>query len=1097
MRITFLLLTSCLFTVSAAGYSQNTKVSMQINNGTLKEVISSIKAQTNYSFWFDADEVNVDHQVSIAVRNKTVKEVLRKVLESQDLDFLMNGNHIVISKREEIERINLAEQQQETKKVTGVIKDTNGDPIIGANIVVKGTTNGTISDIDGNFSLEANPVSILQISFIGYSSQEVTLDGKTNLDIVLIEDLLSLDEVVVVGYGTVKKRDLTGSVGSINSSKISEVPVTNAAQALQGRVSGVLINNTSSQPGATPSVLIRGKRSISASSDPLYVVDGIPISGGLNDISPTDIETIDVLKDASATAIYGARGSNGVIMITTKKGKEGKTQVDYNGYYGVQTVLNQLEFMNGAEFAETVRESYRSTGKYKSATPSWVEDQTINTFKNDPYTLESIKMAYDVNGNYDPSKVRSDSEWWEAVQRTGMVTSHQLNIRGGNAKTNFMSGGTYYKEKGLMKDEDYTRYSIRMNLDHEISKYFKVGGQTQFSHSVQNRGAGLASSWRVMPLGRFYDDNGQLLTRVSGTDDQYWNPLQKLVPGAVSNPYKVNRFMGSYYGEIRLPIDGLRFRTNLGLDFRSIQDYDFQSALARASSMNYAKNATGDAYSYTWENLIFYDKIIKEHSFGLTLLQSIQELKDETNSIPVQNIPADELLYYNVGSGLVPGTLASNKNQWSLASFMGRINYSFKGKYLATVSARYDGSSRLAPGHQWVMFPAVSLAWRINDEGFLRNAGIISNLKLRLGYGTVASQEVNPYETKGTLSSKYYNYGTNKLIGYAPNAMPNNTLTWEKTGQWNAGLDFGFLKQRINGTIDFYLQNTSDLLLDRQLPVVSGFELIKSNVGKTRNRGIELSINTVNIENKDFNWTTDWMFYTNKEEIVKLYNGKVDDTGNSWFIGEAINVFYDYKKIGIWQETPEDHAEMDKFNANGSNFKPGAIRLWDNGDYKINSEDRQILGQARPKIVASIVNNFSYKDFDFSFFFLANFGGMIKNNLEYLNQAHRNGNVKVNYWTPTNPTNDFPRPIEGVDFLDYYATLLYQKSDFVRLRNVTLGYTLPKHLGKKLELSRCRIYIQAQNPWIWTNYDGVDPEGTSGYTRPSSSSWIVGLNLNF
>lgn len=1098
MRIAVILFFACFFSISANSYSQNAKVSIQIKNGTLNDVIYSIKAQTDYSFWIDADEVDMDRAVSISVRNKRVKDVLSQVLEAQDLDFTMNGNHIVIMKeKEQSNPIVVEVQQQQTRRIKGNVKDTKGEPIIGANIIVRGTTNGTISDIEGNFSLDVIPGVILQISFIGYTPQEISTDGTTTFNVVLSEDLQSLEEVVVIGYGTMKKRDLTGSVGSVNSAKIAEVPVTNAAQALQGRVAGVLVNNTNSQPGATPSVFIRGKRSISAGSDPLYVVDGIPILGGLNEISPTDIETIDVLKDASATAIYGARGSNGVIMITTKRGKEGKTQVDYNGYYGAQTVLNELEYMNGAEFAETVREAYRATGKYKSATPSWEEDQTIGTFTNDPYTLESIKMAYDANGNYDPSKVRSDSEWWKAVQRTGMITSHELNVRGGNAKTNFMFGGTYYKEKGLMKDEDFTRFSIRINLEHEISKYFKVGGQTQFARSIQNRGASLYSSWRVIPIGRFYDDEGNLLTRVSGTDDQYWNPLQKLVPGAVSSPYKVNRFMGSYYGEVRLPIEGLRFRSNLGLDMRSIQDYTFQSALARASSMNYAKNATADAFSYTWENLLFYDKTINDHSLGFTFLQSIQEYKNESNSIPVENIPADELLYYDVGSALVPGTLDSNNSQWSLASFMGRVNYSYKGKYLATLSTRYDGSSRLAPGHQWVMFPAASFAWRINDESFMQKINFISNLKLRLGYGTVASQEVNPYETKGTLSKKYYNYGITKVIGYAPNAMPNNTLTWEKTGQWNAGIDFGFLGQRINGSIDVYLQNTSDLLLDRQLPVVSGFELIKSNIGKTRNKGIELGLNTVNFDHKDFTWSTGWMFYINKEEIVELYNGKIDDPGNSWFIGEAINVFYDYEKIGIWQNTEEDLAEMAKFNANGSNFKPGAIRLWDNGDYKINSDDRRILGQARPKIVASIINNFTYKDFDLSFFFLGNFGGMIKNNIEYLNQTHRNSNVKVNYWTPSNPTNDFPRPIEGVDFLDYYTTLQYEKSDFIRLRNVTLGYTLPKDLGKKVDISRCRIYVQAQNPWIWTSYKGVDPEGAAGITRPSASSWIIGLNLNF
>lgn len=607
-------------------------------------------------------------------------------------------------------------------------------------------------------------------------------------------------------------------------------------------------------------------------------------------------------------------------------------------------------------------------------------------------------------------------------------------------------------------------------------------------------------------MGRFYDDDGNLLEKVSGTDDQWRNPLLRLAEGAVSNPLKINRFIGSYYADITLPLKGLRFRTNLGIDYETRQDYNFQSAEARGNTMNYARNGTENRSMFTWENLLFYDRTFEDHTIGVTLLQSINEYLREYNKIPVQGIPADELLYNDVGSASNPEKTESGKTQWKLASFMARLNYSFKGKYLATVSARYDGSSRLAEGHQWVAFPAAALAWRINEESFMQNATFLSNLKLRMGYGVVASSEVDPYETKGTLTQKPYNYGSESIFGYAPDKMPNTTLTWETTGQWNAGFDFGFFGNRLNGTIDLYLQNTKDLLLDRQLPIVSGFNQIKSNVGKTRNKGVELTLNSLNVNNKNFTWSTDFMMYANKEEIVELYNGKEDDPGSAWFIGEAINVFYDYKKVGIWQDTPEDRAEMEKFNKNGSNFSPGTIRLWDNGDYKITSDDRVIQGQQRPKFILSLNNTFRYKDFDFSFFFEGNFGAMVKNNISYLNQAHRNGNVKVDYWTPTNPTNAFPRPIEGVDYLPYYETLHYEKSDFIKLRNVTLGYTIPSQITKKWDISRCRIYVQAQNSWMWTNFSGVDPENTlnqsvdgtyAGYTRPTPSTWLVGLNISF
>lgn len=1107
MKITFILLALSIGNAFSVTYSQNTLLSLNVNKQSIKEVIGIIEKKSEYVFFFsDNVRPDLEKKVNIKVDSKTLDVILGKLLMETDLVYTIQDRQVSIAKSQK-EAASMPVSQQKTRVITGTVSDQTKEPLIGVNIVIKGTTTGTVSDVDGQFSLsvpEANPV--LVISYIGYKTQEIKVGNSLNMTITLAAETLGLDEVVVVGYGAVKKKDLTGSVASVNSEMIAKSPVTSATQALQGRLPGVFVSNSTTKPGESATVVIRGKRSISGSSDPLYIVDGIPVVGGINEISPSDIETIDILKDASATAIYGARGSNGVILITTKKGKAGNTQVDYNGYIGFQSVLNQLNYMDGAAYAETVRESYRSTGKYHSATPSWEEDQKIGSFANDPYTLESLHMAYDANGKYDPSKVRSDSKWWDAVQRTGMVTDHQLSVRGGSEKTNFTFSGSYYDYKGLVKDEAFTRYSIRLNLEHSVNKYIKIGAFTGYTHSEQERGSSLFGSWRVMPMGRFNDDTGELLEKVSGTDDQWRNPLIRLEEGAVSNPLKINRFIGSYYADITLPVKGLRFRTNLGIDSETRQDYNFQSAAARGNTMNYARNATENRSMFTWENLIFYDRTIQDHTIGVTLLQSINEYLREYNKIPVQGTPADELLYYDVGSASNPEKTESGRAQWKLASFMARLNYGFKGKYLATISARYDGSSRLAEGHQWVAFPAAALAWRINEESFMKNIQALDNLKLRVGYGVVASSEVDPYETKGTLSQRPYNYESEMLFGYAPDKMPNTMLTWETTGQWNAGLDFGFLGNRLNGTIDVYVQNTKDLLLDRQLPIVSGFNQIKSNVGKTRNKGFELTLNTLNINKKNFTWSTDFMLYANKEEIVELYNGKEDDPGSSWFIGEAINVFYDYKKVGIWQDTPEDRAEMEKFNNKGSNFTPGSIRLWDNGDYKINSDDRIIQGQQRPKLILSLNNTFRYRDFDFSFFFEGNFGAMIKNDISYLNQPHRNGNVHVNFWTPTNPTNDFPRPIEGVDYLPYYETLHYEKSDFIKLRNVTLGYTIPTHLTKKWDISRCRIYVQAQNSWMWTNFSGVDPEsalnkdvdGTyAGYTRPTPSTWLVGLNISF
>jgi len=1096
--------------------SQNAKISLDKQHVTISEILNSIEKQTEYLFFYNKENVDVNKTTSIKIKDGSVAEVLSKIFKNQGITYSMEGNYIVLS-RAEVKKASLISSvaQQSFRSIKGAVKDASNEPIIGANVIVKGTTNGVITDIDGNFSLNNIPQNaIIQISYIGYLTQEIKMGSQSSINVKLIEDTQKLDEVVVVGYGTVKKRDLTGSVASVSADKIASIPATTASEALQGRVPGVVVSTSNWSPGQTPNVMIRGKRSITASNDPLYVVDGVPITGGISEISPTDIESMEVLKDASATAIYGARGANGVILITTKSGKSGKTQIEYNGYIGAQTILNQLDLMNGAEFAERTREAYRNTTnssiQYNSDVPNRDMDMLCPGFVRDPYLIESVLMGWNEDGTYDPSKVRSIN-YMDDVTRTGMITDHQLSIRGGNERTNFLISGTYNKNNGIFKDEDYERYSLRLNLNHEINKYVKISGQTQYSHSILDKGSGLAGSWRLIPLAPLRDNEGNLI-EMPGSYNNY-NPLMNLEPGAVSRPTKTTRFLGSYSLDVKLPIDGLKFRSNLGIDARSIQDYSFYSARTsnRACSTSSATNATANYNMFTLENMLFYDKTFSEkHNLGITLLQSVQEDKRETNTISVENLPSDQLKYYDVASALTIDGIGSSMVKWNMASFMGRVNYNYLGRYLLTVSARYDGSSRLANGHKWVIFPSSALAWRISDESFMQNAKWIDNLKLRLGYGKTGNSAVDPYQTKGSLGIVKYPFdnGSTETIGYAPNVMANSMLTWETTHQWNLGLDFGCFKGRINGTIDLYLQNTSDLLLQRQLPVVSGFSNVLSNVGKTRNKGIEISINTLNINTKDFQWTTDLTLTKNKEEIVELYNGKHDDIGNKWFIGQPINVHYDYRKIGIWQNTESDLAEIAKFKANGSDFQPGDIRIQDvNNDYKITDEDKQILGNPRPKILGSLVNTIHYKNFDFSAFLYASFGSMLYNDIYALEHSGRNGGVKVDYWTPNNPTNAYPRPSIDEERPIYVTSTYYEKADFMRVKTLTLGYTLPKNISKKFMTDKLRIYFTAENPFIFTNYTGIDPEGAkidssgnpqtggSGYGTPSVSSWIFGINL--
>ena len=560
--------------------------------------------------------------------------------------------------------------------------------------------------------------------------------------------------------------------------------------------------------------------------------------------------------------------------------------------------------------------------------------------------------------------------------------------------------------------------------------------------------------------------------------------------------------MRSYYIEVTFPVEGLKFKSNLGLDARTKQDYQFYSSntSTRQLGTSYAYNGMSKYTMMTLENMLFYNRdFCNDHTVGVTLLQSIQEDKTESNNIGVQDITSDKLLYNDLASSSIIDNIGSNLTKWTMASFMGRLNYSYKERYLFTGSVRYDGSSRLAEGHKWVAFPSVALAWRVSEEAFMKRQNVMSNLKLRAGWGKTGNSAIDPYMTRGGLSlSKYvWDNGASEVLGYAPSIMANSELTWETTKQWNVGIDFGFLNNRLSGTVDLYLQHTSDLLLERQIPVVSGFGSVLSNVGETKNKGIEISLSTLNVNTRAFQWTTDVMFYANKESIESLYNGKVDDVGNKWFIGHPINVHYDYEKIGIWQNTSEDLAEMSEFNKNGASFKPGDIKIWDNGDKKITEADRKILGSTSPKFIASMVNNITYKGFDFSIFLYASAGAMLNNNIEYLNKPGRANSIIIDYWTPDNPTNAYPRPIVDNASPAYVKSLQYEKADFLRVRNITLGYTLPEKLLKKVHARKIRVYLSANNPFIITGFSGIDPEGARGYTAPSASTWMGGINLSF
>lgn len=968
-----------------------------------------------------------------------------------------------------------------------VLSSKDNTPMAGASITIKGTTAGTITDDKGNFQISVpDRNAILLFTYQGHSPQEIVVGNNSSFTITLQENTSKLDEVVVVGYGQQKKRDITGAISSVQAKALREVPVNSPAQALQGRVAGLYAVTEGYKPGSDVTVRIRGSRSFSAGNDPLYVLDGIPLTGGLNDINPNDIESMEVLKDASATAIYGSRGANGVILITTKRGKTGAPIVTYDAYVGIVKPLGRVDLMNGAEFAEYKRESRRTTGKYNDSNKD-SSDRAI--FQ--PIELQSIGL-----GRY--------TDYQDLVLKNGIQQSHQLGIYGGNEITKYGISFGYFKDKGIIYPQDFTRFTTRINLDQQIGRRIKIGTSILGTYSIRN-GANLNpfdDALAENPLGIPYDSLGKLIF-LPTNDGLRTNPLAELVPGAQIDRNKRFRLFTSLYGEVDIA-RGLKYRLNFGPDMIQNRNGRFTGRFTndRRTGDPTASTAEDFVLSYALENILTYNKTFnKVHALNFTGLYSVQTREQEKTNVGVANVPIENIQFQNLGASPIITGVGSSYEKWTILSYMARLNYVFDGKYLVTFTGRADGSSRFAPGKKWGFFPSVAVAWNISNENFFNGSRIISNLKLRGSYGQTGNTGIEPYQTLGGLGRTTYAFDNNAAYGYRPAFIPNPNLKWETTTSVNAGLDFGLFNNRVTGSIEVYRQNTSDLLLQRQLPITGGYTSILQNIGSTRNSGYEVTISTVNMgksqRKNGFSWSTDLNFFQNKEEIVELYGGKVNDIGNRWFIGQPISVIYDYEKIGIWQTSDKDLALT-------YSQKPGQIRIKDqNNDGKINADDRVILGSAVPKFTGGITNRFAYMGFDLSIFVFARFGSKITSLLHEgasIALQGRYNTLKVDYWTPGNPTNKYPRPDENSENPIYTSTLRYFDGSFVKIRNINLGYNFSDQLAQKLQLKGLRLYVSALQPFIFAPYrqkeKGIDPEYPFADT-PATSMYSFGINAKF
>ena len=1020
--------------------------------------------------------------------------------------------------------------------VKGNVKDAAGEPVIGASVkVVQHPTVGVITDYDGNFAIEAPADSKqLEISYVGLETKRVAIQ-KGLMKVVLEEDAANLDEVVVVGYGVQKKSDVTGALARVNAEELTTRPVNNAFEALQGKVAGVDITS-SERPGTVGSVLIRGSRSLKASNSPLYVVDGVPLSaGGIETINPRDIESVDILKDASSTAIYGSRGANGVVLITTKRGQEGKMSLNYSGAVTFENLIDKQPSMTASEYITWRRWAYYNSapGVYTPGDqPTYAQDQ--NFFSGDAAALANVNKGW-ASGTWNGNLV-DDTQWESFVTQTGITQEHTVSASGGTDKIKAMASVGYLNNEGTQKGQQYQRFTFSNNVDVKAKPWFKMGAGFNASYGEQKYGysrtgqstssgpTDIYSAAKALPHYTVaYDDKGEIITNPGGSVVNAYTVIDEWTKS--NDNRETFRVLGSFYGQIDFgkiwaPLEGLGFKSNFGPDFRFYRNGIFidSSSAVKMGSKNYASVQMNRYFSWTLDNMLTYDKEFGVSKIGVTLLQSASKYNYEYMKESANMIPDSNYLWYYMSSvditdsGTYGAGMSTGLSEWQLASYMARVNYSLLDRYLLTVSGRYDGSSVLAAGHKWDFFPSAALGWRIDQEEFMADADAVDQLKLRFGLGTTGNSSVEPYSTLGNIQGFFVPFNSGNEQAYATNepyytkdmiSLANKDLGWEKTTQYNLGLDFSFLKGRISGSIDAYSSHTSDLILPMSIPTLTGYNKTTANIGKTANKGIELGLNVIPVQTKDFQWYSNLNFAYQKNKIVELATGKDDDISNGWFIGMPIGVWYTYEVDGLWQE--EDAEEMAKFNEKGANFEVGKVKPVDQlvyneetgeyeRDYVIDDNDRVIIGQKSPTVTFGWNNTFAYKSFELTVELYGRAGYMVSTGGEgqYGMYAQR----QIDYWTPSNTTAEYQKPIYNTSGGDAYAGLLgYRNASFCKLRNISLGYNLPKKVCKDLGIQNLKIYAQGKNLGnIYSTVDFLDLDlGTSYYNR----GFTMGVQVGF
>nr|WP_321450665.1 TonB-dependent receptor [uncultured Carboxylicivirga sp.] len=1010
---------------------------------------------------------------------------------------------------------------QENISVTGTVIDSNGEPIAGATVIVQGTTTGTITSYDGVYNITVPSNGILEFSFIGFTKTSLNVNNQRTINVTLEEETTQLDELVVVGYGVQKKSDVTGALTSVSAEVLQEMPVKDALQGMQGKAAGVDITN-SQRPGEVGSISIRGVRSLTASNSPLYVVDGMVIqNGGIENINPSDIESIDVLKDASATAIYGSRGANGVILVTTKSGKAGKVTVSYNGSVTVSHMSDVMEMMDAAEWLQ-----YSRLAKFGSIEPNYELDHS--TWGQLPDSWANIQKGWTQNNTvWDPSAV-GNYDWASEGKQTGVATEHTLSVSGGNEKYKGYASFGYLNQTGTIKGQEYTRYTSKLSFEATPVDWFTMGASAnisyddqdfgyRYSRSVTGAGDYYGALRSMLPWSVPYDAEGNFIEFPTG-DTNIQNPIDELNYSVNQNQrYRLNGSVYSQldFGNMWAPLKGLRYRFQFGPEFYYGNRGTFYDARGiNGNGSNVADASDSRTISWTIDNLVYYNNIIADkHDIGLTLMQSAQGY-ESTNMSVKANVASSDELWYNLSSkGDIQG-YGSGLTERQMSSYMIRANYGFDNKYLITASVRWDGASQLAEGNKWASFPSLALGWRLEQEDFMASADWIDQLKLRFGYGQTGNSAISAYATKGLITTTYYNWHTDaSSLGYLasdpsaryPAAMANKELGWERTTQLNYGFDYAFINGRVGGSFDYYTTKTTDLLTAMTIPSLTGYTTTYANVGETSGWGIDFQINTLNIKTKDFKWETSINWSKDNSTIDKLANGLEEDVNNKWFVGQNIGVFYDYVYDGVYKT--EDAAEAEAMGRKVGNIRVKDISGPDGvPDGIIDANyDRAIVGTTRPDWTGGMTNTFTYKNWDLSFFIYARMGGTINKGAETLDGRY--AKRKLDYFIPgINEDAEYYQPgINGEGADTYSSSQGYQDASYIKLRNINLGYTFSNNTISSVGISSLKLYAQCINPLtIYSAVDWLDPD-LRDYSNNRSEmgspitirSYVFGVRVSF